>query len=49
MYANILQEGTITPETYASYIQMNTKRYVEKQDEITKIQRQIIKTNLGIQ
>ena len=45
----ILQEGTITLETYVSYMQINTERYVEKQDEITKLRRQIIKMDIGIQ
>ena len=30
-------------------MQINTERYVEKQDEITKLRRQIIKMDIGIQ
>ena len=45
----ILQEGTITLETYVSCMQINTKRYVEKQDGITKLRRQMIKMDIGIQ
>ena len=49
MYGKALLDGNIIPETYISSIEMNRKRYVENRDEITELQRQIIKIDLGIQ
>ena len=49
MYGKTLLDGNIIPETYISSIEMNRKRYVENRDEITELQRQIIKIDLGIQ
>ena len=49
MYGKALLDGNIIPETYVSSIEMNRKRYVENRDEITELQRQIIKIDLGIQ
>ena len=38
-YANDLKESNITPETYASCMQMNTRRCIKKEDEIQELQK----------
>ena len=34
IYENDLKESNTTPEAYVSYMQMNTRRCIENQDEI---------------